>query len=164
MTRRALLAGLLGLWLTVGCGATQQWVKDYVSRENVSVKTELRERLQPMEQAVTDSKAQVEVLKKDMASIDAQLATLHGKLDDLSKSLGDINQSYKTEVAGVRQDVGAEIKDLQEKVKDLNEKMGRLGTGLLTFQKSIDQLSKRLEPLVPAPGAPSPTPPTAPKK
>lgn len=154
MTKRALFAGLFGLCLTVGCGATQQWVKDYVSRETVSVKTEFRERLQPLEQSLTDNKAQIEALRKDMTAIDAKLGNLQGKLDDMFKSLDSISQNYKTDVAGVRQDVEGAIGDLQEKVNDLRDKMGRLGTGLVTFQKSIEQLNKRLETLVPTPEAP----------
>lgn len=155
MTNKMLFAGLCGICLTLGCGATQQWVKDYVGRENVSVKTEFRERLQPLEQSLAENKTQGEALKKDMAKIGASLDTLQKKLDDLSKSLSDVTQGYKAEATGVRQDVEKEVVDLNEKVNDLKDKLGKLTAGLLNFQKSIDQLSKRLEHVAPAPAAPS---------
>ena len=154
MTKQVLFAGLLGLCLTLGCQVTEQWVKDYVGKETVSVKTEFRGRLQPLEQGLTDNKTQVEALRKDVAGVDAKLAALQGKADDLSKSLNDINQGYKAEVTGARQDMDKEVKDLQGKVDELRDKLGKLGTMLMTFQKGIDQLSRKLEAPAPAPVAP----------
>lgn len=159
MTNQVLFAGLLGLCLTLGCGATQQWVKDYVSKETVSVKTEFRGRLQPLEQGLTDNNTQMEALRKEVANVDAKLAALQGKSDDLSKSLGDISQGYKAEVAGARQDTEKELKDLQGKMDELRDKLGKLGTMLMAFQKGIDQLSKKLETQALTPPAP-----VAPKK
>ncbi len=156
MARKEIIISLLGLCITVGCGANQQWVKEYVGKETVSVRTEFRERLQPLEQNLSENKTQLEALKKDIVNINASLGNFQGKLDDMSKSLGDISQGYKTEITGVRQDVDQEINDLQEKVKDLKDKMGKLGTGLITFQKSIEQLSKRLEAISPQPVTPTP--------
>ncbi len=158
MTKQVLFAGLFGLCLSLGCGATQQWVKDYVSKENVAVKTEFRERLQPLEQGLTDNKTQVEALKKDVVTVVTKITALQGKLDDLSKSLGDLSQGYKTEVAGVRQDIGGEVRELQDKVNDLRDKLSKLSTGLLTIQKSIDLLTRKLEAQELAPLAP-PAPP-----
>lgn len=159
MRNQTLLAGLFGLCLTLGCSTTsQQWVKDYVSKETVSTKTEFRERLQPLEQGLMDNKAQVEALRKDVAGVDAKLGALQGKSDDVSKSLSDISQGYKAEVTGARQDMEKGIKELQKEVDDIKEKFGKLGPVVLNLQKGIDLLSKRLEvqsaqPLAPAPQA-----------
>lgn len=164
MRNQMLLAGLFGLCLTLGCGTTsQQWVKDYVSKETVSTKTEFRERLQPLEQGLMDNKAQVEALRKDVTGADAKLGALQGKSDDVSKSLSDISQGYKAEVTGVRQDVEKEIKGLQKEVDDIKEKFGRLGPVVLNLQKGIDLLSKRLE-IQAAQQPPAPAPSAAPKK
>lgn len=163
MRNQMLLAGLFGLCLTLGCGTTsQQWVKDYVSKETVSVKTEFRERLQPLEQGLMDNKAQVEALRKDVAGADAKLGALQGKSDDVSKSLSDISQGYKAEVTGARQDVEKEIKELQKEVDEIKEKFGRLGPVVLNLQKGIDLLGKRLEIQAAQPQAPAPQ--AAPKK
>ena len=164
MTKQVLFIGLFGLCLTLGCSTTsQQWVKDYVSRENVSVKTEFRERLQPLEQGLMDNKAQVEALRKDVTGVDAKLGALQGKTEDVSKSLTDISQGYKAEVTGVRQDVEKEIKGLQKDVDEIKEKFGRLGPVVLNLQKGIDLLSKRLE-IQAAQQPPAPAPSAAPKK
>lgn len=162
MKDKVLFMGILGLCLAAGCGgATQQWVKDYVGRETISVKTEFRERIQPLEQGLTDNKAQIEALRKDVANIGASLGTLRGKLDELSKSIADIAQGYKTEVGGVRQDMERDIKDLNEKVNALRDHLGKLGSGLETFRKSIELLTKRLEAFT----LPPPVPPQeVPKK
>jgi len=163
MRNQMLLAGLFGLCLTLGCSTTsQQWVKDYVSRETVSVKTEFRERLQPLEQGLMDNKAQVETLRKDVAGADAKLGALQGKTDDVSKSLSDISQGYKAEVTGARQDMEKEIKELQKEVDEIKDKFGRLGPVVLNLQKGVDLLSKRLE--IQAAQPPAPAPQAAPKK
>lgn len=162
MRNQMLLAGLFGLCLTLGCTTSQQWVKDYVSRENVSVKTEFRERLQPLEQGLMDNKAQVETLRKDVTGVDAKLGALQGKTEDVSKSLSDISQGYKAEVTGARQDMEKEIKELQKEVDGIKEKFGKLGPVVLNLQKGIDLLSKRLE--IQAAQLPAPAPQAAPKK
>lgn len=163
MRNQILSAGLFGLCLTLGCSTTsQQWVKDYVSKETVSVKTEFRERLQPLEQGLMDNKAQVEALRKDVAGADAKLGALQGKSDDLSKSLSDVSQGYKAEVTVARQDVEKEIKELQKEVDEIKDKFGRLGPVVLSLQKGVDQLSKRLE--IQAAQPPAPAPQAAPKK
>lgn len=163
MRNQMLLAGLFGLCLTLGCSTTsQQWVKEYVSKETVSTKTEFRERLQPLEQGLMDNKAQVEALRKDVAGADAKLGALQGKTEDVSKSLSDISQGYKAEVTGARQDAEKGIKELQKEVDDIKEKFGRLGPVVLNLQKGIDLLSKRLE--IQAAQPPAPAPSAAPKK
>lgn len=150
MPVKSLVKAVLCLFLLAGC-TSQQWVKDYVGQETTSVKSELRERLQPMEQAAVDNKEQIDVLRKELANMDSKIGIFTARVDDFSKSLEEVSKSSHDGIIGLRKDVSEEVKALDEKVKDLNTKLQKLGMGLAAFQKGIEALERRLQEMGKAP-------------
>lgn len=145
MRERSFVKALLCVFLLAGCGANQQWVKEYVGQEVTSAKSDIRERLQPLEQALDDNKMQVEKLRKDISGVDVKLNQLTEKLTRFTESLEEVNKSYKKGLNEVKKAMTEETNRVSEKVSDLNEKLQKLGKGLVTFQKSMEALEKRLE-------------------
>lgn len=136
---------LLCLLLLAGCGANQQWVKEYVDQEMTSAKNDFRERLQPLEQALDGNKVQLQALKGDINNVDVKLNQLNEKLALFTTNLEEVNQSYKKGLGDVKKAMQDETKAVSDKINDLNDKLQKLGKGLITFQKSMETLEKRLE-------------------
>ncbi|MEE9584100.1 MAG: hypothetical protein V3W51_01360, partial [Candidatus Brocadiales bacterium] len=80
MREMSFVKALLCLLLLAGCGANQQWVKEYVDQEVTSAKIDTRERLQPLEQALDNNNMKVEELKKAISALDVKLNQFTEKL------------------------------------------------------------------------------------
>ena len=144
MREMPFLKVLFCLFLLTGCGANQQWVKEYVDQEVTSAKIDMRERLQPLEQALDSNSAQAESLKKGIVGLDVKLNQFTEKLVRFTASLEELNISYKKGLVEVKRAMAADTQAVSDRIKDLNRKIQKLGKGLIIFQKSLESFDKKL--------------------
>jgi chromosome segregation ATPase len=145
MREMSFLKILFCLFLLTGCGANQQWVKEYVDQEVTSAKIDFRERLQPLEQALDSNNAQGEAIKKNISNLDVKLNQFTEKLVRFTASLEELNLSYQKGLQEVKRAMSADTQAVSDRIKDLNRKIQKLGKGLIIFQKSLESFDKKLE-------------------
>lgn len=129
-----------------GC-ASQQWVKDYVGQEVVSIKADLREKQQPVEQILEESKKETDALRKELSDIDTKVGLLQARLEDSTKGIEELSKGYQADISGVREDLKSEVNTLKEKIADMDGRLVKIGKGVIALDKSVETLDKRLQAL-----------------
>lgn len=145
MEKRSFVTVFLCLFLLTGCGTTKQWVKEYVEQQATIAKMDTRERLQPLEQALDNNNMQVKKLVGSINGLDVRLNQFTEKLVRFTESLEEVNKSYKQGLKDVELAMQQETTQVTKKMKTLDTKLQRLGKGLITFQRSMELLEKKLD-------------------
>ncbi|MFQ5957722.1 MAG: hypothetical protein ACE5KK_08115 [Candidatus Brocadiales bacterium] len=152
MRKRSFVKVCLCLFLLAGC-VSQEWVEKYVGQEITAAKEHVGQeitrdtqvKLWPLKQALSDNEVQIKILKKGIGRIDIKLTQLTAELARFTESLEEAHKSYKRGLSGVEGVMAEETEKVSDKIKDLNEKLRKLDKGLVTFQKSMEVLERKLE-------------------